>query len=162
MLLANVATAEHIFKSFPQCAMLRRHPAPPDSNYESLVRAVRDFFLCLLDFSVCLQARGYGIDLDTATSRTLAVSLDQASSTSHPYINTLLRILVRHGMIMLLPCSPHKKILRAPKRHPLTLQATRCMYQAVYFCSGSVTEAEFMHYGLAAPIYTHFTSPIRR
>ena len=40
------------------------------------------------------------------------------------------------------------------------MMATRCMYQAVYFCSG--LESDYLHYGLAANIYTHFTSPIRR
>jgi exosome complex exonuclease DIS3/RRP44 len=39
---------------------------------------------------------------------------------------------------------------------------TRCMMQAQYFCSGTEPESEFKHYGLASPIYTHFTSPIRR
>lgn len=33
---------------------------------------------------------------------------------------------------------------------------------AQYFCSGELAQEEWHHYGLAAPIYTHFTSPIRR
>lgn len=33
---------------------------------------------------------------------------------------------------------------------------------AVYFCSGEIAKEEWHHYGLAAPVYTHFTSPIRR
>lgn len=39
---------------------------------------------------------------------------------------------------------------------------TRSMNQAVYFSSGSVPFDDFLHYGLALTIYTHFTSPIRR
>ena len=39
---------------------------------------------------------------------------------------------------------------------------TRCMHEATYFCSADFNEAEYKHYGLAADIYTHFTSPIRR
>lgn len=36
------------------------------------------------------------------------------------------------------------------------------MLSAEYFSSGSVSRDTFGHYGLASPIYTHFTSPIRR
>ena len=36
------------------------------------------------------------------------------------------------------------------------------VWQALYFAAGETQPSEFNHYGLAAPIYTHFTSPIRR
>jgi len=39
---------------------------------------------------------------------------------------------------------------------------TRCTSQAVYFSSGEYEQKEYRHYGLASPVYTHFTSPIRR
>ena len=32
----------------------------------------------------------------------------------------------------------------------------------MYFCTGDYDYKDFLHYGLATPIYTHFTSPIRR
>lgn len=44
----------------------------------------------------------------------------------------------------------------------LRILATRCMMQAVYFASGTLQKEEYFHYGLAVPLYTHFTSPIRR
>lgn len=110
MLLANTSTAAHIYDHFPECSMLRRHPTPPGSNFEPLLKA----------------AEGAGIKLDTESSRGLAVSLDNAENhNGMPFISTLLRIL-----------------------------ATRCMLQAVYFCSGTVAKADFKHYGLASPIYT--------
>ncbi|KAH7566149.1 hypothetical protein JRO89_XS08G0105000 [Xanthoceras sorbifolium] len=77
-------------------------------------------------------AAAVGINLDVSTSKALADSLDRAVGDD-PYFNKLIRIL-----------------------------ATRCMTQAVYFCSGDLSPQEFHHYGLAAPLYTHFTSPIRR
>ena len=75
----------------------------------------------------------YDLEIDTTTSKTLADSLDTAQVKSDPYFNQLVRIMT-----------------------------TRCMMQAVYFCSGTLTDPEFWHYGLASEIYTHFTSPIRR
>eukprot|EP00762_Andalucia_godoyi_P005135 ANDGO_03997.mRNA.1 Exosome complex exonuclease RRP44 homolog A len=44
----------------------------------------------------------------------------------------------------------------------LRMLATRCMQQAVYFCAGDFKKEQWRHYGLAADLYTHFTSPIRR
>ncbi|EZA55948.1 hypothetical protein DMN91_010758 [Ooceraea biroi] len=117
MLLANISVAEKILAEFPECAMLRRHPEPPQSNFEPLVKA----------------ARHQGFFINTTTGKELARSLEEARKESNPYFNTMLRIL-----------------------------ATRCMLQAVYFISGMHQLEEFAHYGLACPIYTHFTSPIRR
>ncbi|XHG01346.1 hypothetical protein AWENTII_004733 [Aspergillus wentii] len=73
------------------------------------------------------------MELEVTSSRALADSLDRCTDPENPFFNTLVRIL-----------------------------ATRCMTSAEYFCAGAHAESEFRHYGLASPIYTHFTSPIRR
>jgi exosome complex exonuclease DIS3/RRP44 len=78
-------------------------------------------------------AKKRGMELDVSSSGALANSLDRCVDPENPFFNTLVRIL-----------------------------ATRCMTSAEYFCAGAHAESEFRHYGLASPIYTHFTSPIRR
>lgn len=46
----------------------------------------------------------------------------------------------------------------------VTLQhlSTKSMQRAKYFCTGTLDIAKFHHYALNLPLYTHFTSPIRR
>ncbi|XP_059056639.1 exosome complex exonuclease RRP44 [Achroia grisella] len=117
MLLANVSVAQRLAEEFPQCALLRRHPAPPPANFQQFLVA----------------ARHQGFEIDVSTNKSFSKSLDEAVIPDRPYFNILLRIM-----------------------------ATRCMMQAVYFSSGTHTQEEYYHYGLACPIYTHFTSPIRR
>lgn len=41
MLLANISVAQKIYDEFSECALLRKHPAPPPSNYEILLKAAK-------------------------------------------------------------------------------------------------------------------------
>jgi exosome complex exonuclease DIS3/RRP44 len=118
MLLANTTVAAKIHSSYPSTAVLRRHAAPPAQNFSDLSAQL---------------SRKRNITLDVSSSSALAASLDKCIDPSHPFFNTLIRIL-----------------------------ATRCMTSAEYFAAGAHAIPEFRHYGLASPIYTHFTSPIRR
>ena len=44
----------------------------------------------------------------------------------------------------------------------IRLMLIKSMKRADYFCKGSVELSEAGHYALSVPLYTHFTSPIRR
>lgn len=41
MLLANISVAEKIYEEFPEYAVLRRHPTPPPSNFDPLIKAAK-------------------------------------------------------------------------------------------------------------------------
>ena len=44
----------------------------------------------------------------------------------------------------------------------LEILSTKAMHRAKYFCAGMLDIAKYSHYALNTPLYTHFTSPIRR
>ena len=75
----------------------------------------------------------YGYNLEINDSKTLSDTLDTLKKKNDKFFNKLVRIML-----------------------------TRTMNQAKYFGSSEFGYEEFNHYGLAMPIYTHFTSPIRR
>lgn len=84
MLLANISVARKIHDAFPQTAMLRRHAAPPSTNFEVL--------------NEMLQTRK-GLTVSLESSKALADSLDRCVDKEDPYFNTLVRIMSTRCMM---------------------------------------------------------------
>jgi exosome complex exonuclease DIS3/RRP44 len=74
-----------------------------------------------------------GHKIEINDSKSLGATLDLLKKDDDKFFNKLIRIML-----------------------------TRTMNQAKYIGSSEFGYEEFYHYGLAMPIYTHFTSPIRR
>ncbi|XP_036623744.1 DIS3-like exonuclease 2 [Trichosurus vulpecula] len=120
MLLANMAVAHQIYRSFPEQALLRRHP-PPQSKL-------------LSDLEELCDQLGLAIDFSSAGA-----------------LHKSLTEMFGDDMYSL------------AWKEVLTNMCSRPMQMAVYFCTGALRdEAQFRHYALNVPLYTHFTSPIRR
>ncbi|SSD61161.1 probable Exosome complex exonuclease DIS3 [Saccharomycodes ludwigii] len=84
MLLANISVARKIYEAFPQTAMLRRHAAPPSTNFELL--------------NEMLQIRKK-MSISLESSKALADSLDRCVDQNDPYFNTLVRIMSTRCMM---------------------------------------------------------------
>lgn len=84
MLLANISVARKIYAEFPQTAMLRRHAAPPSTNFEIL----NDQLRVRKNLSISLES-----------SKSLASSLDACIDPQDEYFNTLVRILSTRCMM---------------------------------------------------------------
>ncbi|XP_018121095.1 DIS3-like exonuclease 2 isoform X2 [Xenopus laevis] len=120
MLLANMAVAHHIYRQFPDKALLRRHPPPQTKMLNDLIE-------------FCDQM---GLQLDFTNSGTLHKTLNDHFGTDE---------------------------YSTARKEVLTNMCSRPMQMALYFCSGALNdETQFHHYALNVPLYTHFTSPIRR
>lgn len=123
MLLANMAVAHRIYKTFPDESFLRRHPEPQTKMIENL----ND--LC----------QNLGIPIDISSAGTINKSLKKYLNVNNDdeYVTARMQVLVAM-------CSKPMKL-------------------ALYFCTGILKdESKFWHYALNVPLYTHFTSPIRR
>ncbi|KAK6115569.1 hypothetical protein DH2020_007838 [Rehmannia glutinosa] len=120
MLLANRTAAEVITRTYPSCALLRRHPEPNP-------RKLREFE------AFCNK---HGLKLDISSSAHLHNSLEH------------IRGELKNDSVLF---------------DILMSYAARPMQLAAYFCSGDLKDSsEYGHYALAVPLYTHFTSPLRR
>lgn len=85
MLFANISVARKIYDAYPQTAMLRRHAAPPATNFETL--------------NDMLNVRKNGLSISTESSKALADSLDRCVDHNDPYFNTLIRIMSTRCMM---------------------------------------------------------------
>lgn len=84
MLLANISVAGKIYEAFPQTAMLRRHGAPPKSNFEELANQLKV---------------KRGLELRVDSSKALADSLDTCIDPKEPFFNTLIRVMATRCMM---------------------------------------------------------------
>ncbi|KAG7330693.1 hypothetical protein KOW79_006915 [Hemibagrus wyckioides] len=120
MLLANMAVAHQIYRSYPELALLRRH-AHPQSR---LMKALQE------------QCDHIGLNMDMSSAGALHRSLEEAVGDDE---------------------------YSTARKAVLTHLCARPMQMAVYFCTGVLQDEKlFHHYALNVPLYTHFTSPIRR
>jgi exosome complex exonuclease DIS3/RRP44 len=84
MLFANVSVAAKIYDAFPQTAILRRHGAPPKTNFDELANQLRV---------------KKGLELRVDSSKALADSLDACTDPREPFFNTLVRIMATRCMM---------------------------------------------------------------
>ncbi|XP_028987946.1 DIS3-like exonuclease 2 [Betta splendens] len=120
MLLANIASAHHIYRRFPEVALLRRHPPPKTKMLDEVQE-------------MCDQL---GINVDLSSAGALHKSLNTSLGNDE---------------------------YSSARKEVLTHMCSRPMQMALYFCSGILKDEHlFKHYALNVPLYTHFTSPIRR
>ncbi|KAI1383109.1 RNB-domain-containing protein [Hypoxylon trugodes] len=84
MLLANISVAGKIYEAFPQTAILRRHGAPPKTNFDELANQLK-------------VKRNLELRFDS--SKALADSLDGCVDPKEPFFNTLVRIMATRCMM---------------------------------------------------------------
>lgn len=84
MLLANISVAQKIYEASPQTAILRRHGAPPKTNFDELANQLK-------------VKKGFELRVDS--SRALADSLDTCVDANEPFFNTLVRIMATRCMM---------------------------------------------------------------
>lgn len=83
MLLANISVAQKIYTHFRESALLRCHPSPAPSKFDSLSCALERF----------------NLSINTESSKALSETLDAAIKQDEPYFNQLLRILTTRCMM---------------------------------------------------------------
>nr|CAD7458063.1 unnamed protein product [Timema tahoe] len=135
MLLANVTVATWIKERFPDIAFLRCHPSPIPHMMKEMKETLEHI----------------GIHLDVTSAGSLQASLGRYSGDD-PY--TQARLIVLNTL-----CARPMAVSKLTT----TGEIVSLLQRAKYFCASFASEAlDFWHYALSVPLYTHYTSPIRR
>ncbi|CAB3236838.1 unnamed protein product [Arctia plantaginis] len=150
MLLANTSVAEKLAAEFPQCALLRRHPAPPPAHFTAFLKAARQQVLVQ-----CTTAREapralHRLPQGGATTGTSAVyycsgGTPRTSPPSSRRRDNSVLLLGRHPahftaflkaarQQVLVQCTTAREAPRALHRLPQGGATTGT--SAVYYCSG--------------------------
>ncbi|ORY48228.1 RNB-domain-containing protein [Rhizoclosmatium globosum] len=126
-----------------------------DNDAKTLLTLVR---ASLVDFRVLIQVHVIG-NIYVAKKIYSMFPTPQCCGNRHPKpaatnFETLIRAAGELG---------NKSLSESLDKALIRIMTTRCMMQAVYFCSGTLAEEDFW-FALRSctDIYTHFTSPIRR
>ncbi|KAH8851852.1 DIS3-like exonuclease 2 [Schistosoma japonicum] len=171
MLAANKSVAEHLAKSLPDSAFLRRHPPPSGKQ--------------LTEVSANLKLAGMNINVDSAGSIQSSICHEAGCKVEvgYHYSDALVKLcndFISDSSILeanlttemeILDLNPVVESEKLPTRsleHEARLLVTvtlltKAMNLAVYFCLGLLPSGlSPEHYALNMQLYTHFTSPIRR
>lgn len=144
MIAANAAVAERIVGAFPAAGLIRRHGPPQAGRLEEVAA-----------LAAAAGAGGAGVAaafeaaVRAARAGSSGVSADNGSDCRAALAAAL---------------ATASAAVDAPTASLLKAAVTRAMAEAEYISSGAPPPPSpaLSHWGLALPLYTHFTSPIRR